>query len=955
MYDNPMRLVPQILHVMKKSNLIKGLLVLTVLLTGLFAGCKKDDTKGFDLPGRMEILDNKSTVNGNLVENLTLSASNTFTLNYKNAPSGTKAKLSAETVNGISMPATTVELNGTGAVSVPLTGKPVTDGTYILVVNVEVDGTTYVCSKEFYVDLANVTAIESSLAETPLFNVNKITEVNFDIYPKSTAFTIVTSANLTAEVINVTPTQRTLRITPTAQFSTGTVTVTASFMAITPVIKTISCNAFAAGTGSPASPFEIPDADRMNRIQNSLSSAYKLTSDITQTTNTTSASIFTGTLDGNGKKIANCVISAATTDKVGYFAELSTDAVVKNLILDNITVTGKDNTGGLAGVNRGTITNVTVTGNVTGGINAGGLAGNNFGSITTSDVSNVNVKGNNNAGSLAGNINSGSSQTGNVIVVLPTTFPTEVYGISSAKTVDFVFAPTDGTISVKSTPAGLAAAPASGQKVTLTPQAGFLSGDLQLSMEKNKLAAVRTIKVFSKQEGSFFDGGDGSVASPYLISNESALDYVRTDGSKNYKILNNITLTKAWTPIPAFSGTLDGQGFKISGLNITSTTTADGFINTNTGTIKNIQFLEVNCKTSAGFGVVTGKNTGGTIQNIVVSGTLTSTNTGDVLGGITGELSAGGKVTQCYTSLTISASCGMVGGIAGRLTTSSGQVTEISFCTSTGSIEISASKNRIAGILARAEGTVSGGIIKNCASSVNISCTAAVSTTVNGVGGIFGADQNANIVPIDQCMFTGSISAGFSIGGIAGVGSGITNCFVKGKGPSQATPMLSALSLAPATGNIGGIAGTAKTKLENCVVKDATFKSILTPSTLPNGGIASTYQNNGYSKGSLIVNTSIEGSNTSPNWDNNFRISGTAANGTGVNGNNMAGPGVTAVNRTSSIVDDANGLDGQTKTQAQLTQSFLQGIGFDFSIWKIDTDGYPALRNAGYNGSLPMP
>lgn len=940
---------------MKRTYFSRNIIALVILAMTLLQACKKDNDQPKSLPDRMEILDAKSTVNGNLVESLALSAGNTFTLSFKNVPTGTSAVISAEAVNGISIPANTVELNGTASVNVPLSGKPATDGTFVLVVNIKINGTTYVCSKEFYVDLATVTAIDFPLSETPVLNVNKVTDIDFDIYPKSTTFTIVTAPNLTAEIINVSPTKRTLRITPNAQFTTGTVAITATFMAIAPVTKTIGCNAFAAGTGTTAAPFEIPDADRMNRVAYALTSNFKLTNDFTQNTAATTTSTFNGTVDGNGKTITGLTLTAAA-DKSGLFAELGANASVKNLILKNVNINGQNNTAALAGINRGSVSNVTVSGTVNGGLFVGGISGSNYGSITTSDVSGLTIKGLNNIGSLTGAVNSGSTQAANVVLVLPETFPTEVYGIASAKTIDFAFAPSDGTIAVLSTPSLLTASPVSGQqKLNLTPQAGFLSGDLQISMQKNNLSAIRTVKVFSKQAGSFFDGGDGSAASPYIISNESALDYVRNDGTKNYKIVANITLTKAWTPIPTFSGTLDGGKFKVTGLTINSTLANDGFINTNTGTIKDIQFLNVDCKTSAAFGVITGKNTGGTIQNVVVTGSVVSTNIGDLLGGISGELSAGGKITQCYTNLSISASCGMIGGIAGRLTTSTGAVTEISYCTTNGSMEITASKNRIAGILGRAEGTISGGIIKNCLSTINITATAAVSTTVNGIGGIFGADQNANIVPIDQCMFSGSISAGFSIGGIAGVGSTITNCIVKGKGPLAAQPMLNAASTSPATGNIGGIAGTNKTKLENCVVREVTIKSVLTSATVPNGGIASTFQNNGYAKNSFIANTSIEGSNTAPNWDNNFRISGTAANGTGVNNSNYVGTGVNIVGRTSAITDDQNGLDGQVKTQAQLTQSFFQGIGYDFAIWKMDTDGYLSLRNVGYNGNIPTP
>ncbi|HYK55247.1 MAG TPA: hypothetical protein VEV15_02140, partial [Flavisolibacter sp.] len=414
-----------------------------------------------------------------------------------------------------------------------------------------------------------------------------------------------------------------------------------------------------------------------------------------------------------------------------------------------------------------------------------------------------------------------------------------------------------------------------------------------------------------------------------------------------------ISLSKIWVTIPNFSGSLDGKGYSVNGLVINSTSAYDGFINTNTGTIKNIQFLNVACSANNSFGVISGKNSGGTIQNVIVSGSVTSTSSSDVLGGIPGELDNGGKLTQCNVKLAITAPCGMVGGIAGRLTTTAGKTAEISFCTSAGSINITAAKNRIGGILGRAEGgLLAGGIIKNCVSSMDISSTGATAGSANGMGGIFGADQNAGIVPIDQCMFTGSVVTGFSLGGIAGVGSSITNCIVAGQ---PGTPLLlSSIGASPATGLAGGIAGTNKTKLINCVVKNVAIKASVSPSTLPMGGVVSTYQNNGYSTGCLVANTSLEGSNTVPNSNNVYRIAGTAGSAPG-NSKNYVGSGVTAQYRTANVpfVEDPNGLDGSFNST--ITQSFLQGIGFDFSIWKIDADGYPTLKNAGYNGGLPIP
>jgi len=934
---------------------MKKIILLCCIITIWLLACKKSDDTGSS-NSRFEILTNTSSVHGNLVTNIALTDSNYFILAYKNAGANTSAAVSADTVNGIYLVATTVTMNGTAVVNIKMGGKPVTDGTFLLSVKIKINGTEYLCTKEFYVDEPNYTAITLTIADTAYYNILAATDVPFKITPKTTTFTLALPAHLTAVITNVSGTDRLLTVTPDAQFAKGDIVITATFMNLPTIVKTLHFTAFAAGDGTGAKPFEIPDSVRLNRIQFALDQNYKLTADILQTTGVASAAVFKGVLDGNGKKISNCVINAATTNQVGYFSDVAAGATVKNLTFTNITVTGQDYIGVVAGANHGTITNVTTTGTVKGRTYIGGITGNNFGTITSCDISNMNVTGDNNLGSLAGNVNTGSSEASNTVLTVPNTFLTEVYSVTAAKTIDVPFTPSDGIVTVLSAPANMTAATVAGQqKVNLTPLAGFIFGDLKLNLQKNKLVVPRTITIYFKAQGAVFAGGDGSVGNPYLIPTAPALDSVRLDPSKYYKIIADITLTNNWTPIPAFSGSLDGQGYKVTGMTINTTTANDGFINTNTGTIKNIQFLNVNCTTSAAFGVIAGKNNGGTLQNLTVSGTVTSTNTGDVLGGITGELATAGKVTQCYTKLTITSTSGMVGGIVGRLTTSAAGQAEISYCTSAGSINITAAKNRVGGILGRAEGTiVGGGIVKNCQSLMAISSSGASAGSANGMGGIFGADQNAGIVPLDQCMFNGSIVTGFSLGGIAGVGSTITNCIVAG---TTATPvLLSSNGSSPATGTVGGIAGTNKVSLVNCVVKNTSVRATVSLATLPLGGIVSTYQNGGYTKNSVVINSSIEGATTTPTSANAYRIAGTAGNAPGVNSSNYAGPNVTAQYRTltAPFVEDANGLDGLLNPT--LNQSFLQGLGFDFTnIWKLDTDGYPTLKNAGYNGNLPIP
>lgn len=934
---------------MKSITFIKNSPVIICLLLLFTGGCKKDNDRFYSVSdGRFQIYNEKSRLVGNVVENLVLNETNKFHMVFANAPKA-EATISAAEVNGIRIDETKLMLSGT-SVDIPVKGTPKNEGTFNLIVKVVIDGKTNVCSSQFFVDRPNVTSITIDLAETPIYNAVGEVSREFTVYPRSTTFEITVPAGLTASIENIDADKRRLKLVATDEFIAGDVVVKAKFLQVPEAVKTIRVTAFSNGEGSASSPYEITDLARLNKIGYSLTSNYKLANDITAASFSTIAGVFLGSLDGNGKKITGISINNPTTDNRALFNELGTTAIVKDLELANANFTAQNNVALIAVTNRGTIDHIKASGTVTGKLRVAGITANNFGSVTNCDVTSVAVNGENFAANFAANVNSGSTQTGNILLTAPTTFPENIYGVTVATTSNFTFNPSDGTIEVKSSPTNLTAVPISGQRVTFTPISGFISGDVILNLKKGNVSISRTIKVYAKQEGSAFDGGDGSVGNPYLISTEDGLIAMGQATDKNYKIIADLNLSKTWIPISSFSGSLDGNGHKINNLVINSTGVSEGFFSNLTGTLKNVQFLNVNCNTSNSFGTLAGKLTGGTIQNIKISGNITSTNAGDLLGGIVGDMSAAAKVTQIHASLNIKASCGMVGGLVGRLTTAGTGVAEISFSTVMGSIEINASKNRIAGILGRAEGSnVGGGIVKNCRSSVNISTTTAVSTTVNGVGGIFGADQNAGIVPIDQCLFDGTITCGFSVGGIAGVGSSITNCAVEGAGASQATATIRAMGT-PATGNIGGISGTNKTKLENCIVKNATFRASQSTAALPVAGISSTYQNNGYTANSFVVNTSLEGSNTLPNANNVFRISGTAANGTGVNKKNYVGSGVLIPIRDVPFVEDAAGLDGAITSSTN--QAFFETtLGFNFTIWKMGADGYPTLRNVGYNGT----
>ena len=215
-----------------------------------------------------------------------------------------------------------------------------------------------------------------------------------------------------------------------------------------------------------------------------------------------------------------------------------------------------------------------------------------------------------------------------------------------------------------------------------------------------------------------FSAADDYSKTEYKISSEYTLKAFATaikedngNGTysmkgKTFYLANDIVLSGNWTPISnvaypadAFAGTFDGQGHKITGLNVVSGTNGAGLFGTvNGGTIKNLVVEGIVDVTSIYTGGIVGKTQGNvTIENCSYSGTVTSSSTnskagaggiigringgtvtinrcknsaditGKNAGGITGYGSAkGSTITDCYNAGTISSGSN-VGGIAGYM------------------------------------------------------------------------------------------------------------------------------------------------------------------------------------------------------------------------------------------------------------------------------------------------
>ena len=124
-------------------------------------------------------------------------------------------------------------------------------------------------------------------------------------------------------------------------------------------------------------------------------------SDIDWTPIGTESRPYTGTFDGNNKTIRGLEINQSGTDNVGLIGYLGSEGKVQNVVLANISVSGANYVGGIAGQTDGTVENCSVNGTVTGQNQTGGIVGRNFSTISGCSAEGT-VTGNTNVGGISG-------------------------------------------------------------------------------------------------------------------------------------------------------------------------------------------------------------------------------------------------------------------------------------------------------------------------------------------------------------------------------------------------------------------------------------------------------------------------------------------------------------------------------------------------------------------------
>lgn len=309
-------------------------------------------------------------------------------------------------------------------------------------------------------------------------------------------------------------------------------------------------------------------------------------------------------------------------------------------------------------------------------------------------------------------------------------------------------------------------------------------------------------------------------ANTSVIQTIQDLQDMQNNLSGNYILGNDIdaSVTATWNgtagflPVGSaaapFTGTLNGNGHRITGLFINSGQANVGlFGSAGAGAvIENVDLAKVNItgtgggSETGGTGALIGYLLNGQVNSCSVAGTVTGTSTGNFVGGLVGW-SNGGKIDRSSANVAVSvpgygtAGGGLVGLNTGTITNSiaTGSVVNPGQGGGEGGL---AGENQLSGLIINSQanvrvtgnsdggGTIAavGGLVGyNSASIFQSSATGATIGTNNSfVGGLVG--YNA-VGVVQQCFATGSVSNGYggTGGGVAGLNTGtIAECLTTG-------------------------------------------------------------------------------------------------------------------------------------------------------------------------------
>jgi hypothetical protein len=284
--------------------------------------------------------------------------------------------------------------------------------------------------------------------------------------------------------------------------------------------------------------------------------------------------------------------------------------------------------------------------------------------------------------------------------------------------------------------------------------------------------------------------GTGTVDDPYKITNVQQLQAMKHDLNGHYILMNDIDASDTvnwnsgagfepigysptyWNYNNIFAGSLDGNGYKITDLNINRPSERNvGLIGVSmNGKIMNVALENADITGWYYTGGLVGYNSNGNIEDSYLTGSvngqsytggLVGYNYGSIrnsyvsagvtgnynVGGIAGSLSYGSTITNCYAEGSVSGSWSRVGGLAGS--NSNGEIIK-SYATNSVS-----GSNWVGGLV----GYQYGGQIRYSYATGDI-------TGTSYLGGLVGQTNYRSYVKYSYA--TGSVSGSTNLGGLIG-------------------------------------------------------------------------------------------------------------------------------------------------------------------------------------------
>jgi len=293
--------------------------------------------------------------------------------------------------------------------------------------------------------------------------------------------------------------------------------------------------------------------------------------------------------------------------------------------------------------------------------------------------------------------------------------------------------------------------------------------------------------------GGVFVQQPSQLTAYMLVNTASDLDAVRTNQNGTYALGTKITFdpTQPFTPIPNFTGLLDGQGQTIANLTIASTSQNIGLFGTiaSTGEVRNLNLTNVSVNSSANsqlVGTLAGTNAG-TISNVSATDVAVSVGSNGNGGGLVGLNS--GTITNGFATGDVTGAAGTNGftTLGGLAAVNLGSISSSFASVAVGSPNVA--NLQAGGLVGSNSGTIR--------SSVALSNVQAGDASI--AGGLVASNSVGGIITSSQASGNVTVAAASVAGGLVGTSAGaITASTASGEVTSTG-----------ANSTIGGLAGTS--------------------------------------------------------------------------------------------------------------------------------------------------